>query len=287
MYPSLQILTFQFYRQASYAKEITPLDFCFHDFEMTIVSNYILKNIQGKTIYLRGDQHAESRADLGGVDGLLSEIKVVLSDCGNAFIEFGEYLLDNVLLSEDKGENNGMYYRIPFLLSQLPDQSGLCMNDIRACAASAPLISWCNFSLGNQKSTIATWKLIDDRFVEAKNRIDDILKTPENKILWEVTSKLFKPIEKRWFDIKKIVMKHYLKLDTCIDPGNNKIEIEDLKWDEDKLILMQLYEVGLLCDMEQWFGEPGNSCIIYCGYLHVENLLEPFKNLGFTKVPSP
>ena len=88
---------------------------------MTIVSKNTLQNSQGKIIHIRGDLHAEKGADLGGVDGLLSEIQDVLSNNGNAFIEFGKFQLNMVLKSKDKGLKNGMYYRLPYLLSQLPD----------------------------------------------------------------------------------------------------------------------------------------------------------------------
>ena len=58
-------------------------------------------------------------------------------------------------------------------------------------------------------------------------------------------------------------------------------ETEALKWGKDTEEFLKLYEVGLLCDMRIWFGGPQKACIILCGYLHVQNLLVPFKKLGF------
>ena len=106
---------------------------------MAIESEYTLQNSEGKIIHIRGDHHAESGTDLGEVKDLFSDIQDVLSSGGNAFIEFGEFQLGRLLASEDKGINNGMYYRIPFLLSELSDKSGVCINDIRACKVSAQI----------------------------------------------------------------------------------------------------------------------------------------------------
>ena len=251
---------------------------------MTIESSMILKNILGKTIYLCGDSHEENGSDIQGVEALLKVIKDILKNNGNAFVEMGEYQLQRVMESADKGLANGMYYRIPCLLKnlQLEGQDGICINDIRQDSKSAPLISWANCSGLKQTTTIVKWQDIEDRFTHAKERIVSLTNNPK---LQQITQTLFEPIERRWSKIKVTVNNLDYNLDSNLLPA--VVDHEALQWKDENLELLLLYEVGLLCDMEAWIRGTSDSCIIYCGWQHVDNLLGPFQELGFTRWAAP
>jgi hypothetical protein len=50
------------------------------------------------------------------------------------------------------------------------------------------------------------------------------------------------------------------------------------------LLLMRLYEIGLLCDMEDWLKfHTSANCIIFCGHLHIPPLVEIFKKFRFAE----
>jgi hypothetical protein len=86
----------------------------------------------------------------------------------------------------------------------------------------------------------------------------------ENLVLQQVEH-IFKTVYAIWSEIaSKVNLENNIKDDLVNNPN--------VQANEYNISILQLYEVGLLCDMEEWFRLSKNDCIVFCGHLHAEVL---------------
>ena len=229
-----------------------------------------------RTIVLYGDEHRQDGTDLNEAPALMEEFDNLMDNDGHAFIELGAFQMQRVLENEGM---NGLYYRLPYLLHERYDYTHprLFIRDIRATATSTPFISWFNCSVGELTTTVVTWQCIQDRFNDAEIRIGNI----SDHTLREAAQQIYSTTIPTWTAVQE-----YVNLDDCILPAvgiDADVSIGDVNR---YYILMRLYEVGLLCDMENWLiSLPNTNCIVFCGYHHIPPLVKILQkfNLSITE----
>ena len=250
--------------------EFIPPDICYHDYEMVIQTERTFRNASNKTIHVYGDHHTENHENSDRFKGI---IRAALGRGAHAFIEIGAYQLSQIRLEEREENLQGLCYQIPHFLSQPPVYENICMNDIRSNVDSAPFISWANCYTSRQTATIVTWQDIENRFLAARVRVKGI-STAEGQSLRNVTSDLFQALEDRWTVFKRLVV-----LTDNLLPG---VVANQALRSDDVTVLQRLYEVGLLCDMENWItSSDASECLLFCGHFHAGNLRQSFVLLGF------
>ena len=66
--------------------------------------------------------------------------------------------------------------------------------------------------------------------------------------------------------------------------NNLKVDLalcEDLYLNDENIIIMRLYEVGLLCDMNPWISSSKNDCLVFCGDYHANVLQDILTSMNF------